>query len=81
MGISFLKKSDFHLSNGVFPIFCYEISATALAGRFCVARGTRDTKIQVIEVSVSSLYISSLWLYSITSFLIIATTYTGTLYN
>jgi hypothetical protein len=27
---------------------------TALAGRFCVARGTRDTKIQVIEVSVSS---------------------------
>jgi hypothetical protein len=25
-----------------------------------VARGTRDTKIQVIEVSVSSLYISSL---------------------
>jgi hypothetical protein len=32
MGISFLKKSDFHLSNGVFPIFCYEISATALAG-------------------------------------------------
>jgi hypothetical protein len=60
MGISFLKKSDFHLSNGVFPIFCYEISATALAGRFCVARGKRDTKIQVIEVSVSSLYISSL---------------------
>ena len=60
MGISFLKKSDFHLSNGVFPIFCYEISATALAGIFCVARGTRDTKIQVIEVSVSSLYISSL---------------------
>jgi hypothetical protein len=58
MGISFLKKNDFHLSNGVFPIFCYEISATALAGRFCVAR---DTKIQVIEVSVSSLYISSLW--------------------
>jgi hypothetical protein len=42
-------KSDFHLSNGVFPIFCYEISATALAGRFCVARGTRDTKIQVIK--------------------------------
>ena len=63
MGISFL--SDFHLSNGVFPIFCYEISATALAGRFCVARGTRDTKIQVIEVSVSSLYISSLWLYRV----------------
>jgi hypothetical protein len=62
MGISFfLKKSDVHLSNGVFPIFCYEISATALAGRFCLARGTRDTKIQVIEVSVSSLYISSLW--------------------
>jgi hypothetical protein len=28
-----------------------------------VARGTRDTKIQVIEVSVSSLYISSLWYY------------------
>ena len=49
MGISFFNKSDFHLSNGVFPIFCYEISATALAGRFCVARGTRDTKIQVIE--------------------------------
>jgi hypothetical protein len=62
MGISFKKKSDFHLSNGVFPIFCYEISATALAGRFCVARGTRDTKIQVIDVSVSSLYISSLCL-------------------
>jgi hypothetical protein len=40
MGISFLKKSDFHLSNGVFAIFCHEISATALAGRFCVARGT-----------------------------------------
>jgi hypothetical protein len=60
MGISFFNKSDFHLSNGVFPIFCYEISATALAGRFCVARGMRDTKIQVIEVSVSSLYISSL---------------------
>jgi hypothetical protein len=55
MGISFKKKSDLHLSNGVFPIFCYEISATALAGRFCVARGTRDTKIEVIEVSVSSL--------------------------
>ena len=49
MGISFLKKSDFHLSNGVFPIFCYEISATALAGRFCVARETHDTKIEVIE--------------------------------
>ena len=49
MGISFLKKSNFHLSNGVLPIFCYEISATALAGRFCVARGTRDTKIEVIE--------------------------------
>jgi hypothetical protein len=62
MGILFLKKSDFHLSNGVFPIFCYEISATALAGRFCMARGTRDPKIQVIEVSVSSLYISSLCL-------------------
>ena len=45
-----------HLSNGVFPIFCHEISATALAGRFCVARGMRDTKIQVIEVSVFSLY-------------------------
>jgi hypothetical protein len=28
MGISFKKKSAFHLSNGVFPIFCYEISAT-----------------------------------------------------
>ena len=27
-----------------------------------MARGTRDTKIQVIEVSVSSLYISSLCL-------------------
>jgi hypothetical protein len=38
MGISFKKKSDFHLSNGVFPIFCYAISAAALAGRFCVAR-------------------------------------------
>ena len=59
----FKKKSHFHLSNGVFPIFCYEISATALAGRFCMARGTRDTKIEVIEVSVSSLYISSLWQY------------------
>ena len=45
----FLKKSDFHLSNGVFPIFCYEIPATALAGKFSVARGTRDTKIEVIE--------------------------------
>jgi hypothetical protein len=41
MGILiFFKKSDFHLSNGIFPIFCYEISAAALAGRFCVARGT-----------------------------------------
>ena len=49
MGILFFLKSDFHLSNGVFPIFCYEISATALAGKFCVARGTRDTKIEVIE--------------------------------
>ena len=49
MGVSFLKKSDFHLSNGVFPIFCYEISATALAGKFCVACGTRDTKIEVIQ--------------------------------
>jgi hypothetical protein len=64
MCISFLKKSDFHLSNGVFPIFCYEISATALAlleawkilrGAWNL-RGTRDTKIKVIEVSVSSLY-------------------------
>jgi hypothetical protein len=45
----FFLKSDFHLSNGVFPIFCYEISATALAGKFCVARGTRDTKSEVIE--------------------------------
>jgi hypothetical protein len=49
-----------HLSNGVFPIFCHEISATALAGRFCVARGMRDTKIQIIEVSVSSLHVLSL---------------------
>jgi hypothetical protein len=55
-----IKVIDFHLSNGVFPIFCYEISATALAGRFFVERGKRDTKIQVIEVSVSSLYISLL---------------------
>ena len=49
MGVSFFLKSDFHLSNGVFPIFYYEMSATALAGKFCVARGTRDTKIEVIE--------------------------------
>jgi hypothetical protein len=60
MGISFLKKSDFHLSNGVFPIFCYEISATALAWKILRGawnlRGRRDTKIQVIEMSVSSLY-------------------------
>jgi hypothetical protein len=48
VGIS-LKKSDFHLSNSIFSIFCYEISATALAGRFCVACGTHDTKIQVIK--------------------------------
>jgi hypothetical protein len=60
MGISFLKKSDFHLSNGVFPIFCYEISATALAWKILRGawnlRGRRDTKIQVIEMYVSSLY-------------------------
>jgi hypothetical protein len=30
MGISFLKKSDFHLSNGVFPIF----SLLLTAGKF-----------------------------------------------
>jgi hypothetical protein len=64
MGISILKKRDFYLSNGVFPIFCYEISATALAGRFCVARGTRDTKIQVIEcqfpLSISLLCVDTL---------------------
>jgi hypothetical protein len=59
----FLKKAIFIFRTAfsyAFLIFCYEISATALAGRFCLARGTRDTKIQVIEVSVSSLYISSL---------------------
>jgi hypothetical protein len=49
MGISFLKKSDFHLSNGIFPIFCYEILATSPAGKFCEARGTCDTKIEVIQ--------------------------------
>ena len=43
------KKSDFSPIERRFPYLCYEISATALAGRFCVARGTRDTKIQVIE--------------------------------
>jgi hypothetical protein len=58
------KKSDFHLSNGVFPIFCiWNFSDStgwkSLRGA-CNLRGTRDTKIQVIEVSVSSLYISSL---------------------
>jgi hypothetical protein len=57
MGVSFLKKRRFSpFERRFIPIFCYEISATALAERFCVARGTRDTKIQVIEVSVSSLY-------------------------
>jgi hypothetical protein len=70
MGISFFKKkrfSPFEVRTAFSLSFanCYEISATALAGRFCVARGTRDTKIQVIEVSVSSLYISSLWCYLI----------------
>jgi hypothetical protein len=64
MGISFfLKKAIFTFRTAFSLFFCYEISATALAGRFCVARGTRDTKIQVIEVSVSSLYISPLWYY------------------
>ena len=57
MGVSFLKKRLFSpFERRFIPIFCYEISATALAGRFCVARGTRDTKIQVIDVSVSFLY-------------------------
>jgi hypothetical protein len=70
MGISFFKKKRFSPFERSFPYllaFCYEISATALAGRFCVARGTRDTKIQVIEVSVSSLYISSLCLSRVES--------------
>jgi hypothetical protein len=49
MGISFLKKKRFSPFERRFLYFCYEISATALAGIFCVARGTRDTKIQVIE--------------------------------
>jgi hypothetical protein len=49
MGISFFKKKRFSPIERCFPYLCYEISATALAGRFCVARGTRDTKIQVIE--------------------------------
>jgi hypothetical protein len=62
MSISFFLKKRFSPFERRY-IFCYEISATALAGRFCVARGTRDTKIQVIEVSVSSLYISSLCYY------------------
>ena len=66
MGISFKKKrSDFHLSNGVFPIFCYEISATALAGRFCVARGTcveRVTqKFRLSRCPFPLCTISSLW--------------------
>jgi hypothetical protein len=39
MGISFLKKSDFHLSNGVFPIFCYEISATGDGTGWKISRG------------------------------------------
>jgi hypothetical protein len=61
------KKSDFHLSNGVFPIFCYEISATALAGKFCVARRTRDSvtqKLRLSSVSFLSVYLSSViwWL-------------------
>jgi hypothetical protein len=58
----FFKKSDFHLLNCVFPIFCYEISATALAGKFRVARRTCDTKIEVIECQFP-LYISPLCLH------------------
>jgi hypothetical protein len=54
----FLKKSDFHLSNGVFPIFCYmKFQRRHWLEDFAWnLRGRRDTKIQVIEVSVSSLY-------------------------
>ena len=49
MGMSFFLKKRFSPFERRLLIFCYEISATALAGKFCVARGTRDTKIEVIE--------------------------------
>jgi hypothetical protein len=62
MGISFfLKKAIFTFRTAFSLSFAMKFQRRQLAGRFCVARGTRDTKIQVIEVSVSSLYISSLW--------------------
>jgi hypothetical protein len=47
VGISFLKKKRFSPFERRFPVFCYEISATALAGRLCVTRGTRDTKFRL----------------------------------
>jgi hypothetical protein len=39
MGISFKKKEAIFTFRTAFSLsFCYEISATALAGKFCVAR-------------------------------------------
>ena len=51
MGISFLKEKRFSPFETAFSLsFAMKFQrSTALAGEFCVARGTRDTKIEVIE--------------------------------
>jgi hypothetical protein len=65
MGISFFKKKRFSPFERRFPYlllwnFSDGTGWKILRGAWNM-RGTRDTKIQVIEGSVSSLYISSLW--------------------
>jgi hypothetical protein len=70
MGISFLKKKRFSPFERRFPyLLLWNFSATALAGRFCVARGTRDTKIQVIEcqfpLCISLLCANTLFSYAV----------------
>jgi hypothetical protein len=58
----FLKKKQFSPFERRFPYgglcFCYEISATALVGKFCVARGVTQ-KLRLSSVSFLSVYLSS----------------------
>jgi hypothetical protein len=62
MGISFLKKSDFHLSNGVFPILCYEISATGDGTGWKISHGAWNKNSGCRGVSFLSVYLFSvLW--------------------
>jgi hypothetical protein len=65
MGISFfLKKAIFTFRTAFSLSFAMKFQRRHWLEDFAwrvEVRGTRDTKIQVIEVSVSSLYISSLW--------------------